>query len=209
MSFNLQSSGGGVSNIVAGNWDANTNSPDLTALSPTPPDGTSYYVAVAGTQDLGNGSTVFDVGDFAVYVNATYGWVKRDATPKASETTNDSTVTGATVKDALETNASAAATALAAIPAKATEGEATTGTEDTKYTTPLKVFQAIYAYLPAGPLAGDWFEVKDYAKNFGTTKCVLSPNATDKVEGVAADYDLNANTTKLHFHFDNTKGWIA
>jgi len=95
--FNL--SDNAIYRVVAGSWNATTNVPDLTAL--TPASGTKYIVSVGGTQDLGLGPVVFDAGDYAVYIAGT-GWIKDDTTPKASEIINDSTVTGLNVKLAME-----------------------------------------------------------------------------------------------------------
>ena len=94
-------SGGGGAGNYKGTWDADTNTPDLNALSPA--DGDYYYVAVAGTQDLGNGPTTFAVGDLVRYPDAATGWIKQDHTPTSNEVGNDSTeVAGANVTEALD-----------------------------------------------------------------------------------------------------------
>jgi len=59
-----------------GNWNASTNSPTLAAG--TGDAGDTYRVSVAGTQNLGNGSVTFDVGDMVLYNGAT--WDKIDNT---------------------------------------------------------------------------------------------------------------------------------
>lgn len=48
-----------------GYWDASTNTPHLADGTGT--KGDLYYVDVAGTQDLGSGSQVFEVGDRVLY----------------------------------------------------------------------------------------------------------------------------------------------
>jgi hypothetical protein len=48
-----------------GNWDASTNTPTL--ADGTGNAGDVYKASVAGTQNLGSGSLVFSVGDFAIY----------------------------------------------------------------------------------------------------------------------------------------------
>ena len=53
-----------------GSWNALTNSPTLTAG--VGDIGDLYRVSVAGTQDLGNGSVSFDVGDTVVYNGSTW-----------------------------------------------------------------------------------------------------------------------------------------
>lgn len=62
-----------------GTWDANTNSPDLGAL--TPDKGDYYVVNVAGTTSLG-GITDWQIGDWAIY-NGT-AWEKVDNTDQVS-----------------------------------------------------------------------------------------------------------------------------
>lgn len=98
-----------------GVWDADTNSPDLPAATPT--KGDYYKVSVAGSTSLG-GITDWKVGDWAVYNGS--GWDKVDNSETVSsvfgrtgaivaasgdygsdEITNDSTVSGATVTAAL------------------------------------------------------------------------------------------------------------
>ena len=59
-----------------GNWDASTNTPTLAAGTGT--NGDMYRVATGGTQNLGNGSVAWDVGDMALYNGAT--WDKIDNT---------------------------------------------------------------------------------------------------------------------------------
>ena len=60
-----------------GNWDAASNTPNIyPAYSGTAGD--VYRVNVAGTQDLGNGPTVFDIGDNVLYNGTT--WDKIDNT---------------------------------------------------------------------------------------------------------------------------------
>ena len=61
---------------VVGNWDADTNDPDLSAL--TPPNGNAYIVTVAGNTNL-NGETNWKLKDLAVYYSTT-GWFKLDNT---------------------------------------------------------------------------------------------------------------------------------
>jgi hypothetical protein len=51
--------------VYSGTYDATTNTPDLSVL--TPSSGTYYIVSVGGTQDLGNGNITFTAGDWAMY----------------------------------------------------------------------------------------------------------------------------------------------
>lgn len=60
-----------------GVWNASTNTPTL--ADGTGNTGQVYRVSVAGTQNLGSGSIVFDVGDYAIY-NASGVWEKSDTT---------------------------------------------------------------------------------------------------------------------------------
>lgn len=57
-----------------GTWNASTNTPTL--ADGTGNTGDLYRVSVAGTQDLGSGSIIFEVGDYVVYNGAT--WEKWD-----------------------------------------------------------------------------------------------------------------------------------
>jgi len=60
-----------------GEWNANTNTPDIYP-SYTGNSGDQYRVATGGTQNLGNGSVTFEVGDFVFYNGST--WDKIDNT---------------------------------------------------------------------------------------------------------------------------------
>ncbi|PZF98255.1 hypothetical protein [Micromonospora deserti] len=53
-----------------GNWDASTNTPTL--ANGTGTAGDFYRVSVAGTQDLGAGPIVFEVGDHVIYEGAVW-----------------------------------------------------------------------------------------------------------------------------------------
>jgi len=67
-----------------GNWNANTDSPDLSAA--TPDNGQFWIVSVAGSTNL-DGITDWKVGDWAIYVSTgagTDGWQKVDNTSTLS-----------------------------------------------------------------------------------------------------------------------------
>jgi len=76
-----------------GNWNANTNTPDIYP-SYTGNSGDQYRVATGGTQNLGEGSTVFEVGDFVFYNGST--WDKIDNTESVTSVNG---ATGAVVLD--------------------------------------------------------------------------------------------------------------
>jgi hypothetical protein len=58
-----------------GNWDASTNTPTLSNSLPAGvASGWQYIVAVGATRDIGNGSTVWSVGDLVIYDGAK--WVR-------------------------------------------------------------------------------------------------------------------------------------
>ena len=76
-----------------GNWNANTNTPDIYP-SYTGNSGDQYRVATGGTQDLGEGSTVFEVGDYVLYNGST--WDKIDNTESVTSVNG---ATGAVVLD--------------------------------------------------------------------------------------------------------------
>lgn len=50
-----------------GIWNANTNMPTLNAGDAGSKSGDAYQVTVSGTNNIGNGSVTFNVGDYAVY----------------------------------------------------------------------------------------------------------------------------------------------
>lgn len=94
--------GGSGSSGIVGSWDASTNTPALDNTDTGVLNGTRYQVSVAGTHDFGAGNITFDINDNVVWNGASGFWFKDDKTPKASETTNDSSVAGASVSDALD-----------------------------------------------------------------------------------------------------------
>ena len=80
---------GQIANIPSGlsfegSWNANTDTPDLSGLSPE--NGQFWIVSVAGSTDL-DGITDWEVGDWAIYVSTgagTDGWQKVDNTSTLS-----------------------------------------------------------------------------------------------------------------------------
>ena len=61
--------------IFKGNWDVSTNTPTLSNTLPANvAAGWEYIVSVSGTRDIGNGSTVWSVGDLVIYDGAK--WVR-------------------------------------------------------------------------------------------------------------------------------------
>ena len=80
---------GQIANIPSGlsfegSWNANTDTPDLSGLSPE--NGQFWIVSVAGSTDL-DGITDWKVGDWAIYVSTgagTDGWQKVDNTSTLS-----------------------------------------------------------------------------------------------------------------------------
>ena len=81
-----------------GEWNANTNSPDIYP-SYTGNSGDQYRVATGGTQNLGNGSVTFEVGDFVFYNGST--WDKIDNTESVTSVNG---ATGAVVLDTDDIN---------------------------------------------------------------------------------------------------------
>lgn len=77
--------------IPQGNWNANTNSPDITGTTQT---GYYWIVSVAGSTNLG-GTTEWDVNDWAVKVDG--GWAKVDNSEKVLSVNGQ---TGTVVLDA-------------------------------------------------------------------------------------------------------------
>jgi hypothetical protein len=61
--------------IFKGSWDVSTNTPTLSNTLPANvAAGWQYIVSVSGTRDIGNGSTVWSVGDLVIYDGAK--WVR-------------------------------------------------------------------------------------------------------------------------------------
>jgi hypothetical protein len=61
--------------IFKGSWDVSTNTPTLSNTLPANvAAGWQYIVSVGGTRDIGNGSTVWSVGDLVIYDGAK--WVR-------------------------------------------------------------------------------------------------------------------------------------
>ena len=63
--------------------------------------------------------------------------------------------------------------------------------------------------LPAG-VAGDEIVIMDVSASngFGTNKCVVAPNGSDKIQGTAASVDLtNNNQSVTLFYTGSNKGW--
>jgi hypothetical protein len=61
--------------------------------------------------------------------------------------------------------------------------------------------------LPAG-VAGSIVAVSDYANTAATNKIVVSPNSTDKIQGVNTNYEITVNGgTVTLVYVDSTQGW--
>ena len=67
---------------------------------------------------------------------------------------------------------------------------------------------AITANLPAGS-AGSICAFKDYAGTFQTNKLTISPNGSEKINNVAADYEATTRALSLTLvYVDGTRGWM-
>ena len=61
--------------------------------------------------------------------------------------------------------------------------------------------------LPAG-VAGAIVSISDYANTFGTNKITISANGSDKINGIAFDYENTTNGVAITLVFvDSTRGW--
>ena len=68
---------------------------------------------------------------------------------------------------------------------------------------------AITVTLPAGS-AGSIVSLKDYANTWQTNNVTVTPNGTDKINGVNADATLNTEDQSVTLvYVDSTKGWRA
>src|SRR6056300_1303634 len=68
---------------------------------------------------------------------------------------------------------------------------------------------AITVTLPAGS-AGSIVSLKDYANTWDTNNVTVTPNGTDKINGVNADATLNTEDQSVTLiYVDSTKGWRA
>lgn len=66
-----------ISNIsmaatLLGLWDANSNTPVLS--NSTGVSGNTYFISISGTQDLGNGSILYNYGNSVTYISGI--WVQ-------------------------------------------------------------------------------------------------------------------------------------
>ena len=64
--------------------------------------------------------------------------------------------------------------------------------------------------LPASPSQGDEVTIMDVSASngFGTNKCVVAPNGSDKIQGTAASLDLTTNNQSVTlFYTGSNKGW--
>ena len=63
--------------------------------------------------------------------------------------------------------------------------------------------------LPSGT-AGAVVAIKDYANTFDTNSCILVPNGSDKIGGIAASKQLNTEGIAATLIFiDSTQGWLV
>jgi len=68
---------------------------------------------------------------------------------------------------------------------------------------------AITVTLPAGS-AGSIVSLKDYANTWDTNNVTVTPNGTDKINGVNSDATLNTQDQSITLvYVDSTKGWRA
>jgi len=68
---------------------------------------------------------------------------------------------------------------------------------------------AVTVTLPAGS-AGDFIGVSDYASTSNTNNITISPNGSDKINGVNDDYIMNVDGMAVSLlYVDSTRGWKA
>ena len=68
---------------------------------------------------------------------------------------------------------------------------------------------AVTVTLPAGS-AGDFIGVSDYASTSETNNITISPNGTDKINGINDDYKMNVDGIAVSLlYVDSTRGWKA
>jgi len=66
---------------------------------------------------------------------------------------------------------------------------------------------AVTITLPASPSVGDFVGILDYARTFGSNKCLIDPNGSN-IEGGTADNALKTSGgSATLFYADATKGW--
>lgn len=89
---------------LQGGYDANSNIPDLTAGAQQS-NGNLYIVTVEGTQDIGNGSELFTVGDAVFYSTGDARWYKLEGSTLGIEVSYDNGASGlvaVNVQDAID-----------------------------------------------------------------------------------------------------------
>ncbi len=93
--------------VLQGTYNASTNTPDLTLVG-NQVDGHLYIVEVAGTQDIGNGSESFSVGDTIFWSDAETKWYHLQGSVLATEVSYDNTsgLTATNTQDAIDELAS-------------------------------------------------------------------------------------------------------
>jgi len=66
---------------------------------------------------------------------------------------------------------------------------------------------AVTVTLPAGS-AGDFIGVSDYASTSNTNNITISPNGTDKINGINDNYKMSVNGIAVSLlYVDSTRGW--
>lgn len=68
---------------------------------------------------------------------------------------------------------------------------------------------AVTATLPASPTAGQFIQLTDYARTFGTNNLTINPNG-NKIQSSTSNIVVNTSGTSVGLvYVDSTQGWIA
>jgi len=182
---------------LQGGYDASTNIPDLTA-APQQSDGALYITTVEGTQDIGNGSELFSVGDAVFYSTGDARWYCLQSSVLGIEVVYDNSgtsIVAANVQDAI--------TELAATSAVSNWKIIDVVTAYTAVSGDLLAFKnAASLTLPTTPSDGDVIKITDYTHNWGANN--LNVNTSSTINGEAAPFclDVGLKYGEISFIYD-------
>ena len=214
---------GGLS--LQGGYDANTNTPDLTA-APQQNDGALYIVTVEGTQDIGNGSELFTVGDSVFYSTADSRWYKLEGTTIANSqglytsynavnytpADNDNVTSHF---EAIDTEIGSLQTALVDKVNKYTFGTVINSGSGNAVINELSLIDSSTSVIsvvpPSSPQPYDKFAISDVANNASVNNIIIEfITANQPIFSSIDNYTINEDGGFVEFLYINSSiGWIT